>query len=221
MQILNLRYFLLLFLTCAAPALSQTGVTIVDQNNQPLPNAVIEYTPLQTTHLSTTQSLEEQIYVMDQINKEFEPHVLIIPENSLVSFPNSDDIRHHVYSFSPAKKFELKLYAGKPKSPVRFNKTGVVVMGCNIHDSMIGYIYVSANNNTLISDIKGEVLLPHNLIQQSELKIWHPNSAIGISKHTTFTINQAMLDQKNIVLKITINEPEARDSFENLNTHEH
>jgi hypothetical protein len=52
-------------------------------------------------------------------------------------------VRHQVYSFSPAKVFELPLYAGTPAKPVLFEKPGVVVLGCNIHDWMLGYVYVS------------------------------------------------------------------------------
>ena len=92
-----------LFIT---PALGQVRIKIVDQNNSPLPNAVIEFAVSQPT---TPHSEASRIYVMDQVNKAFVPYVLVVPVNSLVSFPNSDDIRHHVYSFSPAKTFELKL----------------------------------------------------------------------------------------------------------------
>ena len=158
MLISKLRLLTLIFLgfiTSIDSAFSQTRLKIVDQNNVPLANAVVEY----AAAIPAQQAVNEQIYIMDQVNKQFVPHVLVIPENSFVSFPNSDDIRHHVYSFSSAKTFELKLYAGKPKSPVQFNKKGLVVMGCNIHDSMVGYIYVSDNAHTFISNDKREVII--------------------------------------------------------------
>ncbi|MBQ0731650.1 MAG: methylamine utilization protein [Oleispira antarctica] len=221
MLTLKLRYFLILSLCSAGliePAFSQTRLKIVDQHNDPLPNAVIEYTAKSS---SVKSSAEDPIYIMDQIDKQFAPHVLIVPEGSLVSFPNSDDIRHHVYSFSAAKTFELKLYAGKPKSPLRFDKEGVVVMGCNIHDSMVGYIYVAANEHTIMSDEKGEVSLTQDLPLQTQLKIWHPNSSVGLSKHREFTIDQAMLNKPEITLMINIDNPEPRNSFEELNLHEH
>lgn len=80
--------------------------------------------------------------VMDQRNTAFEPGVLVIQAGTAVSFPNSDTVRHQVYSFSPAKPFELPLYSGTPPEPVVFEKPGVVVVGCNIHDWMIGWIVV-------------------------------------------------------------------------------
>jgi hypothetical protein len=68
--------------------------------------------------------------------------VSVVQAGTMVNFPNRDDVRHHVYSFSPAKRFEIKLYAGTPVDPVPFDKTGEVVLGCNIHDHMIAYVYV-------------------------------------------------------------------------------
>ncbi len=74
--------------------------------------------------------------VMDQVARQFAPHVLVIPVGSPVSFPNSDSVSHQVYSFSPAKTFKLKLYQGKPYSPEVFGREGIVTLGCNIRDQM-------------------------------------------------------------------------------------
>src|SRR5437016_11435279 len=80
--------------------------------------------------------------VMDQKNKTFVPHVLPVQVGTAVKFPNSDDIQHQVYSFSPAKTFNLPLYKGTPANPIVFSAAGVVTLGCNIHDTMNGYIVV-------------------------------------------------------------------------------
>src|SRR5262245_19236882 len=77
--------------------------------------------------------------VMDQMDRQFVPHVLVVPVGSQVVFPNSDSVAHQVYSFSPANKFQLPLYRGKPYPPVAFNREGVVTLGCNIHDQMRAY----------------------------------------------------------------------------------
>lgn len=79
---------------------------------------------------------------MAQEKRQFVPGVLVVPVGTEVRFPNHDSVRHHVYSFSPAKKFELKLYTGTPSNPVLFDRPGVVVLGCNIHDQMVGWILV-------------------------------------------------------------------------------
>ena len=80
--------------------------------------------------------------VMEQRNRTFIPHVLPIQTGTAVRFPNLDDVQHHVYSFSPAKTFQLPLYKGNPPNAVVFEKPGVVTLGCNIHDQMSAYIVV-------------------------------------------------------------------------------
>ena len=86
--------------------------------------------------------LARKTAVMDQKNRMFIPHVLAVQTGTAVRFPNSDDIRHHVYSFSPAKPFQLPLYKGTPANPVVFDRAGVVTLGCNIHDQMSAFIVV-------------------------------------------------------------------------------
>lgn len=79
---------------------------------------------------------------IEQVNKMFIPTVTVVQVGTAVRFPNKDEVRHHVYSFSPPKRFEIKLYIGTPADPVVFDKPGEVVLGCNIHDHMIAYVYV-------------------------------------------------------------------------------
>src|SRR6201998_221290 len=80
---------------------------------------------------------------MDQVNRAFVPDLLVIPVGSTVSFPNTDSVSHQIYSFSPAKRFQLPLYRGKPYPPVHFEQPGVVTLGCNIHDEMLAYLLVT------------------------------------------------------------------------------
>ena len=77
---------------------------------------------------------------IDQVGKQFVPRVSIIRTGTAVTFPNSDNIRHQVYSFSKAKPFTLKLYSGSPAAPVLFDKAGLVLLGCNIHDRMVAFV---------------------------------------------------------------------------------
>ena len=86
--------------------------------------------------------LARKTAVMDQKNRMFIPHVMAVQTGTSVRFPNSDDVRHHVYSFSPAKSFQLPLYKGSTAKPVLFNRAGLVTVGCNIHDQMSAYILV-------------------------------------------------------------------------------
>ena len=112
--------------------------------------------------------------VMDQQNKTFVPHVLTVAIGTPVTFPNRDNIRHHVYSFSPSKRFELPLYIGTPAAPVVFDTPGVVVLGCNIHDWMVGYVYVSATPYFAKTGADGLVRLGDVPPGAYEARVWHP-----------------------------------------------
>ncbi|MBB5014686.1 methylamine utilization protein [Rehaibacterium terrae] len=121
---------------------------------RPVANAVVTLSPV--GRAATVTPMEA---VMDQVNSEFEPRVLVVTKGSRVHFPNRDRIRHQVYSFSPAKRFELPLYTGTPPEPVLFDRTGVVTLGCNIHDWMKGYIVVVDTPHFALSDAEGRVRL--------------------------------------------------------------
>jgi plastocyanin len=115
--------------------------------------------------------------VMDQQHKMFVPSVLAVRVNTLVQFPNSDNIRHQVYSFSPAKRFELRLYHGMTAEPVLFDQAGQVVLGCNIHDSMVGYIYVVDSEYFSVSDGSGSANIATVPVGKYTLQIQHPKLA--------------------------------------------
>jgi plastocyanin len=111
---------------------------------------------------------------VDQVDKEFVPYVLPVQVGTAVNFPNRDNIRHHVYSFSPAKTFELPLYKGTPAAPVVFDKPGPVVLGCNIHDWMIAYIYVSASPYLARTGADGKAVLTGLPAGDYSIRTWHP-----------------------------------------------
>lgn len=113
-------------------------------------------------------------YVIEQRNIQFDPFVLIVPAGAQVSFPNRDKVRHHVYSFSGTKKFELKLYGREEARTVTFEKAGVVPLGCNIHDAMIAFIYVTDTRWTAKTNAAGEATLRDAPAGAGSLTIWHP-----------------------------------------------
>jgi len=117
---------------------------------------------------------EEEDAIVDQINREFEPKVTAVLAGTAVIFPNHDDVRHQVYSFSPAKRFELPLYAGVPSKPVVFDRPGVVVLGCNIHDWMVGYVYVSDSPYFAKTGKDGKALLTDLSPRVYVVRVWHP-----------------------------------------------
>jgi plastocyanin len=111
--------------------------------------------------------------VMDQIDRAFQPDLLVIPVGSTIEFPNSDSVSHQIYSFSPAKRFQLPLYRGKPYPPVQFAEAGVVTLGCNIHDEMLAYVLVTDapyfGRTDSVGTWSGEVTRG-----RYRVSIWHP-----------------------------------------------
>jgi hypothetical protein len=101
--------------------------------------------------------------------------VLIVPVGAEVSFPNRDTVRHHVYSFSPTRPFELKLYGSEQAArSVKFDKAGVVALGCNIHDSMVAFIRVVTTPFAAKTDGAGHARLTGMNGGAATLKLWHP-----------------------------------------------
>jgi plastocyanin len=116
---------------------------------------------------------------MAQKAKQFEPMVLVVTAGTAVAFPNRDTVRHHVYSFSPSKTFELKLYSGVPANPVVFDKTGIAVLGCNIHDAMTGWVVVVDTPYFGRSSTSGATSLSQVPPGNYRLRVWHPALPVG------------------------------------------
>jgi plastocyanin len=135
----NTALLALVFVLAAAPAghAATLDVTVRDAAGAPVEDAVAWVIPK-----VGPSPVRKRDAAIAQRDKAFVPMVTVVQTGTAVQFPNQDPIRHHVYSFSPAKVFELKLYAGTPAAPVLFDKPGEVVLGCNIHDHMIAYVYV-------------------------------------------------------------------------------
>lgn len=161
-------------LGCFLPGIASAAelfAELLDGQGQPLANAVLS---LRGSDVPVAGAGEG---VMDQRAKQFAPSVLAVRTGSAVKFPNSDNIRHQVYSFSPAKRFELRLYQGTPSEPVVFDKPGVVVLGCNIHDWMLGYVYVTDDPWFAVSDEHGRVQLKGLPAGTYQTTLWHPQVA--------------------------------------------
>ncbi|RZI82002.1 MAG: hypothetical protein EOP38_17435 [Rubrivivax sp.] len=110
---------------------------------------------------------------MAQKGRAFQPGLLVVQTGTSVLFPNFDTVRHHVYSFSATKKFELKLYSGTPAAPVVFDKPGTATLGCNIHDQMLGYIHVVDTPFFGVTGSDGQVNLDLPA-GEHRLRVWWP-----------------------------------------------
>jgi plastocyanin len=114
-----------------------------------------------------------------QAERRFTQRVTVVTVGSEVHFPNRDKVRHHVYSFSPIKPFELKLYSGTPSNPVLFDKAGVAVLGCNIHDTMVAWVVVVETPYFGLADARGSVRLENVPPGSYRLRSWHPGLPPG------------------------------------------
>lgn len=156
---------------------------VIDQNNQPVINAVVA---IPTSTRSSTASLP--IAIMDQVNKQFKPRVLVIQQGQSVSFPNSDDIRHQVYSFSSINPFNIRLYKGSEEPPIPFNIAGIGVLGCNIHDSMVGYIYVAGSETAKVTDHDGKVQFDSPI--PDSVTVWHESLSVNSNERQSVMVTQ-------------------------------
>lgn len=151
--------------TTAALSVAITSVT-----GQSLEHAVV------SLHARDVPPADLQtIAIMDQGNLQFTPTVVGIQAGTLVSFPNRDDVRHHVYSFSHPNAFELKLYHGEAGQFHRFEYSGVVVLGCNIHDGMVGYLRVVDTPYFAVSDAQGTLHIDNVPAGDYQMQTWHPD----------------------------------------------
>lgn len=121
----------------------------------------------------TVNKTIDNVIDIEQKGKQFNPLVSVVQVGANINFPNRDKVRHHVYSFSPAKKFELKLYSGVPANPVLFDQAGTVVLGCNIHDAMLAFIHIVDTPYFAKTDANGVAKLSNLPEDSYDLKVWH------------------------------------------------
>ena len=146
----------------------QLSVLVTSQADVPLENSVVYAEPVNKISMPAPDAA-----AIEQKNKKFLPLVTVAQTGASITFPNHDTVRHHVYSFSPAKTFELKLYSGVPSTPVTFDKAGTVVLGCNIHDQMLAFVQIVDTAYFGKTDAEGKVKILNIPNGQYTLKVWH------------------------------------------------
>lgn len=193
-----------LFLSQVAQAQTNTTVTVVDANGDPVADATVTVDD-KVLQNNARQQAEE--IVIDQVDRQFTPFMSTVKVGSEVRFPNSDNIRHHVYSFSKPKPFELKLYADNKQPTVHFNKSGVVTLGCNIHDQMVAHLLITEQQTAFITDQQGQVTLP--LISDASgitVQVWHP----WLGGDLTHAVSHQLVSSANTV-ELTVTPPQSEE----------
>lgn len=144
-------------------------VQVTDGANRPLNDAVVYLeSPAARAAVKPAAGVE-----IAQAERRFQPVITVVPVGTSVSFPNKDTVRHHVYSLSPVKPFEIKLYIGTPAAPVVFDKPGVAVLGCNIHDTMAAWTVIVETPWYGKTDANGRLVLDNVPPGSYRLRTWH------------------------------------------------
>lgn len=168
--------FFLIFLFAGWSAAAETTVVVSDGNGEPVGGAVVW---INEGNNSDNSAAQLGPAIMAQQNKSFAPYALAVPVGARVEFPNRDRFRHHVYSFSKGNSFELELYGREEKRFVTFDTPGVVAVGCNIHDNMIGFIRVMDNTEVVYTNENGAAVISTSEGNAKEISVWHPNANDG------------------------------------------
>ena len=167
------NFLLALAVAGAASALAAAplSVRVVDASGRPVRDAVVTLYP---SGGAARPARSGGRFVVSQKDLQFHPFLTIVPVGADVSFPNLDPTKHHVYSFSPAKKFELKLFARDQSRTVHFDKAGVVALGCNIHDQMSAFVVVTDSAWTARTNAQGVAAFNDAPNAPGRVTVWHP-----------------------------------------------
>ena len=162
-------------MTSAAAPAAPLDIRVTDAAGKPASGAVV--------FLDSPQAREQVRPLagaeVAQTERRFSPAVSVVTVGTSVTFPNLDTVRHHVYSFSPTKRFELKLYVGTPTAPVVFEQPGIAVLGCNIHDQMAAWIVVVATPWFGRTDEAGRWAGAAAPPGRYTLRVWHAGLPVG------------------------------------------
>ena len=170
-----MKRFALLLLAPVFALAATLDVQVLGPDGKPLADAVV-FLESREARAAVKPALGVEV---EQQSRQFTQRATVVPVGSAVQFPNRDKVRHHVYSFSPIKAFELKLYAGTPSNPVVFDKPGIAVLGCNIHDSMITWMVVVETPYYGQTATSGKLRLDNVPAGNYRLRTWHPDMPTG------------------------------------------
>ncbi len=195
---MSFRLSLCAMLCAALPGLAlaaELSVLVRNSDGEPIEGAV-----LMATAPGVSVNAPDTPVLIDQVDKEFAPFLTVVPAGTRIAFPNSDNIRHHVYSFSEAKRFEIPLYGGDGTAPeIVVDQAGVIALGCNVHDWMRAYVVVTDTPYTGQTGAEGriELVLPTG---EYSLRVWHPGLRDAIQDEAT----AVTLDAEDVALELTV-----------------
>jgi plastocyanin len=192
----RLAFVVALSLAATAALAADVDVLLTDAAGSPLTDAVVMLEPVGAP--LPVKPLQGARIVQHDL--QFDPPVTVVTTGSAVTFPNQDTVKHHVYSYSAAKTFQIKLYAGVPHTPIVFDKPGVAVLGCNIHDSMIAWVVVSDTPLWARSAVGGHAKVVDVPPGRYQMHVWHSSLAETTPPQLLpLTVGASSLDQRVVL----------------------
>lgn len=191
----------------AAAGATGVAVQVQDVTGKVLPDTVVYIEPEGAPLPPVGKQPSAQI---EQKGLKFLPLVTVVQTGTTINFPNNDKVRHHIYSFSSAHKFDQKLYSGEAASPQVFDKAGTVVLGCNIHDKMIAYVKVVDTPWFAKTDGAGAARIDLPAAGKYVVKAWHYNAANGATLEQALTVKAG--DLTTTIFKVALKPPAPADS---------
>jgi plastocyanin len=160
----------------AEPEARVTGKIIVDRNGKPVRNASAAVVWLTPAHGEAPRPAPDKVYKLTQKNKHFEPHLLVVPINSAVVFPNEDPFFHNVFSVYEGTRFDLGLYESGTSREVRFTRPGASYIFCNIHPEMSAIIMVMTTPYYATTDANGDYSIENVPPGEYEVSVWYESA---------------------------------------------
>ena len=168
---------LLLALVAMPAAAADLRVQVTDQRGRPVADAVVGV--LVPPGAKAPPPPPPRTHTVNQVALTFVPYIEVLRPGDAVVFRNGDRTRHHVYSFSAAKAFEFMLSPGESSAPLALDRAGTIAVGCNIHDSMITYLYVTEAPWTARTGADGMAVFKDVPAGTYSVQAWQPRLRPG------------------------------------------
>jgi len=190
-QKLFIKLYLILIFSVTSTMGIEFGIVVIDKKGRSTKGTIVE--------LVGKYKSKAKIIEIKQEDKEFNALVSIVPLGSTISFFNNDSVKHHVYSVSKGNKFDIPLYSGNRPKKITFTKPGVVKIGCNIHDWMLTFAYISQSKYIALVDENGKVSFSDIPKGKYKLHVWNPKF-----KNNKKVMIQSITINKNGVKKVKV-----------------
>ncbi|WP_397408940.1 plastocyanin [Polaromonas sp.] len=186
---------LLTLALAALPGWAAAGnlqVLVLDKEGKPVADAVVVVLPANKGEPKAPLPLQVTV---NQEKMRFIPAVSVVAVGAKAKFINNDPWEHHVrgsaagfaqFNAAAGSGFELRLDGkadGKPGKSAEavFEKAGAVLLGCHIHGSMRGHVYVSESPWTVLTGADGIANVEQIPDGPAQVKVWHADQLIDIA----------------------------------------